>query len=92
MPKLGEGRSPAPPVWITVRADSRGMRRVLTAFSGLPPGRLRSGVCLLCGYNWRNPAHAKVLNATSNVGGLLLLSSAAKVIQAGFVMLGLVSF
>ncbi len=58
-------------------------------FSGLPPGRLRSGVCLLCGYNTaKSTAHAKVLNATSSVGGLLLFIIGGKVIWAtGFVML-----
>ncbi|SUG09179.1 Putative membrane protein YfcA [Salmonella enterica subsp. enterica serovar Dublin] len=43
----------------------------------------------LCGYNLaKSTAHAKVLNATSNVGGLLLFIIGGKVIWAtGFVML-----
>ncbi|MDI4740395.1 sugar transferase, partial [Salmonella enterica subsp. enterica serovar Kentucky] len=45
----------------------------------------------LCGYNLaKSTAHAKVLNATSNVGGLLLFIIGGKVIWAtGFVMTGL---
>ncbi|WP_312951096.1 sulfite exporter TauE/SafE family protein [Superficieibacter sp.] len=43
----------------------------------------------LCGYNLaKSTAHAKVLNATSNIGGLLLFILGGKVIWAtGFVML-----
>ena len=44
---------------------------------------------MLCGYNLaKSTAHAKVLNATSNIGGLLLFALGGKVIWAtGFVML-----
>ena len=44
---------------------------------------------MLCGYNLaKSTAHAKVLNATSNIGGLLLFVIGGKVIWAtGFVML-----
>lgn len=44
---------------------------------------------MLCGYNLaKSTAHAKVLNATSNIGGLLLFIIGGKVIWAtGFVML-----
>lgn len=46
--EAGRGRSPAPPVWITVRADSRGMRRVLRRlFRACRRVVLRSGVCHL---------------------------------------------
>ncbi|WP_312229969.1 sulfite exporter TauE/SafE family protein [Pseudescherichia sp.] len=43
----------------------------------------------LCGYNLaKSTAHAKVLNATSNIGGLLLFIIGGKVVWAtGFVML-----
>lgn len=43
---------------------------------------------MLCGYNLaKSTAHAKVLNATSNIGGLLLFALGGKVIWAtGFVM------
>lgn len=44
----------------------------------------------LCGFNLaKATAHAKLLNATSNIGGLLLFILGGKVIWAtGFVMLG----
>lgn len=46
--EAGRGRSPAPPVWITVRVDSRGMRRVLRRFfRACRRVVLRSGVCHL---------------------------------------------
>lgn len=50
---------------------------------------LRAGVCHLMWLQLaKSTAHAKVLNATSNVGGLLLFIIGGKVIWAtGFVML-----
>lgn len=66
------------------------MRRVLRRLFGPAAGSFYAlAFVTLCGYNTaKSTAHAKVLNATSNVGGLLLFIIGGKVIWAtGFVML-----
>lgn len=79
--EAGRGRSPAPPVWITVRADSRGdASGFTTAFSGLPPGRFT--LWRLSPYvaiTWRNPRHMpKCLTLPPTLAACCYLSSAAK--------------
>lgn len=66
------------------------MRRFYDGFFGPAAGSFYAlAFVTLCGFNLaKATAHAKLLNATSNIGGLLLFILGGKVIWAtGFVML-----
>lgn len=68
----------------------RGLRRFLRWIFGPAAGSFYAlAFVTLCGFNLaKATAHAKLLNATSNIGGLLLFILGGKVIWAtGFVML-----
>lgn len=83
-------RSPASPAWPAFCAGGGGCVGFYDGFFGPGAGSFYAlAFVTLCGYNLaKSTAHAKVLNFTSNLGGLLLFMLGGKVVWlVGLVML-----